>query len=102
MNLCKHILQIKEELDGAKAYIEDAITCKASHPDWAKLYASMSDAELTHAKYLLDIFEDWYKKETDTKQAIDPIYPSIRESILTMYSESVSCVKNMQSIYTSK
>lgn len=102
MNVCYYTLKIKDELDGAKAYIEDAISKKKSHPDWAKLYAEMSDAELTHAKNLIAIFEDDYKKDTEKLSDIPSIYTQIHDDILKMYTEGASCVKQMQSVYTSK
>lgn len=53
--------QIKEELDGAKEYIQYAIEKKTSNPAWAKTFVEMSAAELGHASSLFKMFEDCFQ-----------------------------------------
>lgn len=101
-SICYYNTQIKEELDGAKEYIEKAICCKQDHPDWAKLYAEMSEAELNHAKSLVMIFEDDYKKTVDTLETVDPIYPQFKEELLKMYTEFTGNIKCMHELYASQ
>lgn len=98
MDVCYYNNQIKEELDGACDYIQRAIITKAEHPQWSALYMRMSDAELEHAKDLIDIFEDDYKESATD----DPIYEDIRAALLSMYTENVAKIRLMHQSYASK
>lgn len=101
MDVCYYNSQIKEELEGATAYINRAISCKHEHPEWAAIFAKMSDAELEHATNLVKIFEDDYKNETAGMNPVPTIYSGIRSSLLSMYTEYSSKVKYLHQIYQS-
>lgn len=48
----RYICAIKDELEGAMEYAEKYICYKQTKPQWAKMYADMAAAELTHAHNL--------------------------------------------------
>lgn len=98
MDVAYYIEQIRDELDGAKAYIKRAIKCKSEHPDWASAYSKMSEAELGHAKNLVDIFEDDFKQNASE----DSIYDTIHDSILDMYTEQSAYIKMMFQTYNER
>lgn len=98
MNVCYYIDKIRDETSGACEYYHKAIEVKADHPDHASMYAKMAETELEHAATLLKMFEDEYKKCATN----DPIYPQIRSSILSMYSDEAAHVKSLQNTYTNK
>lgn len=101
MDICYYNSQIRDELDGAAEYIKRAINCKAKHPEWAALYAKMSEAELDHAKNLIDIYEDDLK--SIKMEAKDPDFVSYLDSeskiLRNMYAESVAKIKYMQEMF---
>lgn len=47
-----YIDHIKDEVCGAMEYAQKYIEYKSTHPQWAKMYSEMANAELNHAKYL--------------------------------------------------
>lgn len=96
--------QIKDELDGAKAYICKAIDLKPEHEDWAKSYARMSEMELEHAKTLLTIFDDDFKMEVengDHGEDYKELAHGIKRLISDMYSEGLICVEKLHDKYDS-
>lgn len=57
-----YIDHIKDELDGAKEYAEKVVEYK---PQLAKMYQEMAQAELNHAKYLVDMGNQCYAQITE-------------------------------------
>lgn len=108
VDYCYYNLQIKDELDGAADYIKRAINAKEKHPEWANLYAKMSEAELDHAKNLMQIYEDdlkTFKMEVGEENKADQFssYLNSESMILhDMYTETVAKIKHMHDIYASK
>lgn len=103
MDICYYVDQMKDELDGSIAYIKRAIHCKTLHPEWAALYASMSEAELGHADNLVKIFEDDYKLETAKIAGETPeIYKAVYKDINDMYAEQTAKIKYMHEVYKNK
>lgn len=103
MDVCYYNSQIKEELDGAADYIKRAINCKKKHPEWADLYAKMSDMELGHAANLLTIFEEDYKSTTeDVEPESMKIFEAVHKSLNDMYVEYAAKVKYMHDMYNGK
>lgn len=103
LDICYYNSQIKEELDGAADYIKRAINCKKKHPEWADLYAKMSDMELGHASNLIAIFEDDYKTTTEDISDVDkPIFEAVHKSLNDMYTEYAAKVKHMHDLYDGK
>lgn len=96
MDFCYYTTQVRDELDGACAYIRRATKCKATHPEWAALYAKMSDMELEHASNLMKIFEDDFKQN----RTEDPIYDHVKASLTDMYTEFVAKVKYEHEVYS--
>ena len=91
--------QISEELDGAKCYIKKAIDLKPMAPSWSKMLAEMSSAELKHAEYLRQMFNEYYQKITQAYKII-PLY--IHEGYkhtMDMYDEEVPKIKAMHEMF---
>lgn len=96
--------QIKEELDGAKAYICRAINCKDRHPDWSKRYAEMSEMELGHAKTLLSIFNEDFKMEVESgshSEDYNELAKSLKDLMIDMCAEGVDAVEKLHTKYES-
>lgn len=102
MNVCYYSSEIKEELDGAKAYIEKAISQKKTNPNRGKVLAEMAEAEVGHAKNLMNFFEEDYEKETGSMISIPDIYPQVKDILCKIYTENLLQVKKLQDIYASK
>ncbi len=101
MDVCYYNNQIREELDGATAYIQKAIALKKERPQWANMYIKMGMAELEHASILVKIFEDDYKLLTSTMPEIPTYLSSTRESMLGMYAEFSAKAKYLHETYDS-
>ena len=102
MDILYYNNQVKEELEGAMAYIQKAIMLKKDHPTWAQMYQKMSMAELGHANDLMKIFEEDYKAEVADIEANGhtPIYLNeCRKVIIEMYQEFSSKVNYMHELY---
>lgn len=62
---------VKEELDGAMEYAEMYLSNKKNNISWSKMYSEMAAAELTHAKYLINMGDEyisslsWVPEEDD-------------------------------------
>lgn len=54
-----YIEHIVDELDGAMEYAEMYISNKRTNPSWSKMYSEMANAELTHAKFLINMGDDY-------------------------------------------
>lgn len=98
MNICHYNDMLRDELDGASHYIQEAINCKQEHPTWAQEYAEMSATELSHAATIMEIFEENFKIENDDSL----IAVTAHKAINDMYSEFSSKIKYMHDIYKSK
>lgn len=91
--------QIKDELEGAKRYIQMAMESKASHPAWAKMFVDMSAAELNHASNLYKMFSE----EADNLKRAYKEMPEWLDNIIhdtnVHYSECYAKVKYMHDAY---
>lgn len=62
---------VTEELDGAMEYAEMYLSNKRNNSTWSKMYSEMANAELTHAKYLINMGDEyisgltWVPEEDD-------------------------------------
>lgn len=99
MDVCYYNNQIREELDGATAYIQKAITLKKDRPQWANMYIKMGMTELDHASTLVKIFEDDYKLLTTNMPEIPSYLSGIRDSLLGMYAEFSAKAKYLHETY---
>ena len=102
MDILYYNSQVKEELEGAMAYIQKAIMLKKDHPTWAQMYQKMSMTELEHASTLMKIFEEDYKAEVANIEANGhtPLYLNdCRKSIIEMYQEFSSKVNYLHELY---
>ncbi len=99
MNICYYNTQLKDELDGATAYINKAIPLKKEHPNWASMYIKMAMAELDHAAIIVKIFEEDYKLLTASMNPIPDYLSDTRKSILDMYAEFSSKIKYLHETY---
>ena len=63
MDLLYYNTRITDELDDSIAYIKRAFCLKDTDSDKASLYKELSLTELNHAKILMGMFEDDYKRE---------------------------------------
>ena len=99
MNLEYFKEQIKEELEGAKDYIIKAMELKPMNPSWSKQFADMSSQELNHAKYLYDLFNDYYKTLSGSYTTMPEYIDDIRDEINEIYTDCFPKVKIMQEMY---
>ena len=90
---------ICEELEGAKTYIKNAIEIKAMSPSWAKMFVEMSAAELSHATNLFKMFQEYYKKISETYKEIPKYLEELNDSITEDYTEKFAQVKWMHDMY---
>ncbi|MBO7452238.1 MAG: hypothetical protein J6U54_18070 [Clostridiales bacterium] len=93
--------RIDDELEGAKEYIQDAISLKETHPAWAKVFAEMSDVELGHAKKLLDMFNAYYAEKfpNDGKNGPTDTMEEVREDFMAGYTKCYTDVLRMHELY---
>lgn len=57
--LKKWIEAICDEVHGACHYAKKSIVYRNEHPVWSKYYAEMAETELIHAKYLIEMGEEF-------------------------------------------
>lgn len=92
--------QIKDEIVGAKKYIQLAMKTKASKPDWSNTFAEMSLAELDHASNLYKMFTDesgpLMESFTETPEYINEIV----NDVIAYYSKHYAEVMYMHQAYT--
>lgn len=88
--------QIKDELDGAKEYIDKALESKFDHPMWSRAFVNMAEIEISHAenlKKMLEMFiKDLKKKEPMSSSAPEDTYKECMKEI----SEAIAYVDNMK------
>lgn len=89
--------KIDEELEGAKEYINEAISLKSTRPVWAKTFADMSEIELGHARRLLEMFHSYYGEVF--KDGASEQMEEVREDMLEEYTNKYTCVLKMHDIY---
>ncbi len=90
------IMQIFEELDGAKHYIQRAIEEKQTNPSRAKVFVEMSNSELTHAGNLYKMLdEDMKKAETTDDQTYITFLRDMQKEISKRYMKESAEVKYM-------
>lgn len=90
---------IEEELDGAKDYVKRAIEIKPMSSSWGKLFLEMSANELEHAKNLYTMFEEYYKKISETYDKVPDYIEDGKNCIVDMYTECTAKIKYMHSMY---
>lgn len=92
--------RIDEELEGAKEYIQDAISLKETHPAWAKNFAEMSEVELGHAKKLLEMFNSYYaEKFPSSDKAVPDAMEEVREDFMASYTKCYTDVLRMHELF---
>lgn len=91
--------QITDELEGAKCYIEKAIELKPMAPTWSNKLVEMSASELTHAEYLHEMFEEYYKRMANAYKKIPKYVQDAYDTISDIYNPSVSYIKELHTIY---
>lgn len=101
MDICYYNTQLKDELDGATAYIQRAMHMKRDHPTWATMYAKMSSAELEHASAIMKMFEEDYKLTTSKMEKVPDCLIAVRTTLMDMYSEYTSKAKYLHETYES-
>ena len=68
MNLYYFKSQIAEELRGARDYAKLALATRETDPAWSLNFASMSSAEMDHARKLFAMAEQYYKNLSDKER----------------------------------
>ena len=103
MNLEYFKTQIRDELDGAKEYIEKAIESKISHPSWSNCFVGMSDAEIEHATKLMKMMEECMRKNRGLKSEESSLTSSstvnpetVYKDMMKEYGETMTYVTNMK------
>lgn len=90
------IMQIFEELDGAKHYIQRAIEEKAANPSRAKVFVEMSSSELNHAGNLYKMLEEDMNKANTTKDATYVVFlKDMQKEVTKRYMKESAEVKYM-------
>ena len=88
--------QIKEELDGAKEYIDKALESKFDCPVWSRTFANMAEIEISHAenlkKMLEEFIKDMKKDGISSASAPEETYKECMKEI----SEAIAYVNNMK------
>lgn len=92
---------IKEELDGARDYIEKAVEAKINHPAWVHIFVSMADTEAEHAGNLMKMLETCIRSKTPSSTSTDPavVQPSpetVYKDLMKSYGETMTYVTNMK------
>lgn len=92
---------IKEELDGAKDYIEKAIEAKINHPAWVHTFVAMADTEAEHAGHLMRMLEKCIRSKTLTSTTQDPAITQVNpetvfKDLMKHYGETMTYVTNMK------
>ena len=91
--------QIADELKGAKDYIQKAIEIKPMTAKWGKTFYEMSVQEMSHAENLYSMFNEYCSKVTGAFDEVPEYISDIQSSIVKMYTQEMTCIKIMQSIY---
>lgn len=102
MNLLYYNAQIKEELEDAAAYIKKACCLKSSNSSKAERYAKLGQEELTHAKALLEMFEEDYSEEVKHFDIVPTFYTDVHKSMIDMYLEFHTQAELMLRAYSEK
>lgn len=93
--------QMRDELHGAKNYIQMAMECKQANPTRARMFVDMSSAELSHATNLQKMFEDAqttiYNQTND--ESFREFLNDFHTEVVGMYSEETSNIKYMHEMY---
>ena len=88
--------QINEELEGAKDYIELALTYRATNPEWATNFVDMSATELEHADKLYTMWNEYCAKNYPNSNSMVDEW---KMCITDMYLDGVANVKSMHEFY---
>lgn len=91
--------QIIDELQGAKDYIQRAIEIKPMSPKWGKTFFEMSSQEAQHAENLYSMFNEYCSKVTGSFDEIPAYIRDMRENVTNTYTECMTAIKAMHSIY---
>ena len=91
--------RIEDELCGSKEYVKRAIEIKPMSPAWGKTLLAMSATELEHAKSLYGMFQEYYKKITETYETIPKYVAKGKKRIDEMFVECSAKIKYMHSMY---
>lgn len=91
--------QIKDELRGAKRYIQMAMESKGSHPAWSKMFVEMSSMELGHASNLYKMFSEEAELVKKTYKEIPKYLDDIITDTNEHYSECYAKIKYMHEAY---
>lgn len=103
MDLLYYNTRITDELDDSIAYIKRAFCLKDTDSDKASLYKELSSTELNHAKILIGMFEDDYKKEVaQFENAVPSFYTDVHKCLNDMYLEQSAKIQLMHQQYSNK
>lgn len=89
--LDKWIEAICDELHDACKYAKKSVIYRTEHPTWAKHYAEMAETELVHAKYLIEMGEEFATNLSWKSQKDKDEWMKVKEK----YAEKSSLVKMM-------
>ena len=94
--------QIRDELQGARHYVQCAMEIKQSYPQRARVFIDMSLAELNHASSLQKMFEEVYTDTYDhtSDEMFRKFLDDFHSEVVDMYSEEASNIKYMHDMYT--
>lgn len=92
--------QIKDEIVGAKKYIQLAMKTKVSNPDWSSTFAEMSLAELGHASNLYKMFTDESGPLMESFTEVPDYINDIVSEVIGYYSKHYAEVMYMHQAYT--
>ena len=89
---------IREELDGARDYIEKAIESKISHPTWVGQFVKMADMEADHAGALMKMLETCIRSKPTNVTPLDPANSpeTIYKDLMKSFGETMTYVTNMK------
>lgn len=95
--------QIKDELNGAKNYIEKAIEVKPTNYMWSRCFARMADMEADHAGNLMRMFEDMIRsmKSSNEHEPVNATAATVKpeemyKNLMKEFGETMTYVANMK------
>lgn len=103
MDLLYYNHQIRDELSGARQYIEKAMEDKQTYPTRARMYVEMSASELAHAGNLFKMFEECYKElydDKETNESFKFFLDKFRSEVVQMYTQEAANVRYLHELYT--
>ena len=92
--------RVCDELCSAKEYAKYAIELRAMSPDWSKAFHTMSSQELEHASTFVRLFEDYYKRISDTygMGKVPDYLVELNTEVHDMYSKKATMIKYLHSM----